>query len=177
MNLSQTELDTISSMEAMIEKRRKTAIRYEQSRVAPELLERIRRACVKGHSCKAIAKAYKVHISYVADIKEQFNPVHFKKVHLTLVERNVLAHKMERDGLTRPDISKQLDLPLVTINAIMNNAPPPYLDQQMRPWREVLENLTSPKYLEYPVYLPDSQPYRIKKIVTNTRLVMRSGVC
>lgn len=66
----------------------------EESRLTPDQILKIKRACIQGHSAKAITAAFNVSLAYVLKVKRTHNPQKYQKSPLTLPEKGVLAKQM-----------------------------------------------------------------------------------
>lgn len=71
-----------------------------EKKLTIDQIVQVKRACVMGHSAKAICNAFNVSLAYALKMKREYNPVKHQKVPLALPEKVVLIQQMKQDGLT-----------------------------------------------------------------------------
>ena len=148
----------------------------DESRLTPDQILKIKRACIQGHSAKAICGAFNVSLAYVLRVKRTHNPQKYQKSPLTLPEKGVLAKQMQEDGLSLSRMSELLGLSSKTISLLLSAESPRYLVDQMLPYDVVLQNLRSARYVESPVYKEGTSKHRVRLIVSEARQQARQMI-
>ncbi|MDI7419081.1 hypothetical protein [Cronobacter turicensis] len=148
----------------------------DESRLTPDQILKIKRACIQGHSAKAICDAFKVSMAYVLKLKREYNPKKYQKTPLTLVEKAVLAKQMGEDGLTVQTMAELLGINVKTAQMLLNIPSPRYLVDQMLPYDDVLANLRSARYVANPVYKLGTNMRKVRLIVSSERQALRQVI-
>lgn len=145
----------------------------DEKKLTTDQIVQIRRACVMGHSAKAICAAFKVSLAYALKMKREYNPVKYQKVPLTLPEKVVMIQQMNQDGLPDQMIGEMLGINIKTVETLSQVTPVRYLVEQMLPYDQVLANLRAPRYVANPVYKLGTSMTRVRKIISAGRKELR----
>lgn len=148
----------------------------DESHLTTEQIFKIRRACIQGHSAKAIQKAFNVSLAYVLKVKRNHNPKKYQKTPLTLAEKGVMAKQMEADGLSLSKMAELLGINSKMVSLLLTQPSPRYLVEQMLPYDQVLQNLRSARYVENPVYKEGTNKRRVRLIVSEARQQTRQVI-
>ncbi|MBN3123221.1 hypothetical protein [Pectobacterium brasiliense] len=148
----------------------------DERRLTDDQIVQIKRACVMGHSAKAIRDAFGVSIAYVMKQKRTYNPKKYQKIPMTLVEKSVLAKQMRADSLSATQMGELLGISSRTAAALADISSPGYLVDQMLPYDVVLSNLRCARYVENPVYKPDTRMWKVRLLVSSARQQIRHAI-
>lgn len=148
----------------------------DEAHLTPDLILKIKRACIQGHSAKAIQTAFNVTLAYVLKVKRNHNPQKYQKTPLTLAEKGILAKQMEADGLSLSKMAELLGINSKTVSLLLTQPSPRYLAEQMLPYDVVLANLRSARYVENPVYKEDTNKRRVRLLVSEARQQTRQVI-
>lgn len=148
----------------------------DESHLTPEQILKIKRACIQGHSAKAIQAAFNVSLAYVLKVKRSHNPQKYQKTPLTLAEKGVMAKQMEADGLSLSKMAELLGINSKMVSLLLTQPSPRYLVEQMLPYDQVLQNLRSARYVENPVYKEGTNKRRVRLIVSEARQQTRQAI-
>ncbi|WP_213198924.1 hypothetical protein [Klebsiella aerogenes] len=148
----------------------------DEKKLTTDQIVQIKRACVMGHSAKAICAAFNVSLAYALKMKREYNPVRYQKVPLTLPEKVVLIRQMEQDNLTPEMMGEMLGINVVTVQTLTKVNPARYLVDQMLPYDQVLANLRAPRYVANPVYRLGTNMTRVRRIIRAGRQQLRTVI-
>lgn len=148
----------------------------DENRLNPDVILKIRRACIQGHSAKAIVNAFNVSLSYVLKVKREYNPGKYQKTPLTLVEKVVLIKQMQEDNLTLDAMGEMLGVNIKTVETLLNVASPKYLVDQILHYTDVIRNLRCSRYIANPVYKIGTRMRRVQLIVSSGRKELRQVI-
>ena len=148
----------------------------DESHLTPDQILKIKRACIQGHSAKAIIAAFNVSLAYVLRVKRSHNPMKYQKTPLTLPEKAVLAQQMDADNLSVDKMAELLGINSKMVSLLLTQPSPYYLVEQMLPYDQVLQNLRSARYVESPVYKKGTSMRRVRLIVSEARQQARQAI-
>ncbi|WP_371197445.1 hypothetical protein [Klebsiella aerogenes] len=148
----------------------------DEKRLTVDQIVQIKRACVIGHSAKAICAAFGVSLAYALKMKRDFNPLKYQKVPLTLPEKAVMIQQMKADNLPDQMIGEMLGINIKTVEMLSRVNPARYLVDQMLPYDQVLANLRAPRYVANPVYKLGTSMTRVRKIIRAGRQQLRTVI-
>lgn len=148
----------------------------DEKKLTTDQIVQIKRACVMGHSAKAICAAFNVSLAYALKMKREYNPVRYQKVPLTLPEKVVLIRQMEQDNLTPEMMGEMLGINVETVQTLAKVNPARYLVDQMLPYDQVLANLRAPRYVANPVYRLGTNMTRVRRIIRAGRQQLRTVI-
>ncbi|KAA6103352.1 MULTISPECIES: hypothetical protein [unclassified Pantoea] len=174
-NLTEQEEEKIAQMALKLKSKSKDKQnlkpKYKQgvSTLTPEQLVKIRRACVLGHSARAISDAFKVPVSFVLEEKKIFDPKKYQKEPLCLVHKGLMSQQMAKEGYGISEISQEMGLHSRMIEKLLRIKLPEYLEQQMLTWDVVLRNLRSSRYVENPIWKDDTVKSKIPGLIAQGR--------
>ena len=148
----------------------------DEKNLTTDQIIRIKRACVLGHSAKAICAAFNVSLAYALRMKREYNPAKYQKVALTLPEKAVMIQQMKADNLPDQMIGEMLGINIKTVETLARVAPARYLVDQMLPYDQVLANLRSARYVANQVYKLGTSMTRVRKIISAGRKELRTVI-
>ncbi|HCB2205475.1 TPA: hypothetical protein MYR09_000460 [Citrobacter farmeri] len=148
----------------------------DEKKLTTDQIVQIKRACVMGHSAKAICSAFNVSLAYALKMKREYNPVKYQKAVLTLPEKAVMIQQMKADNLPDQMIGEMLGINVKTVQTLTRVAPARYLVDQMLPYDQVLANLRAPRYVANPVYKLGTSMTRVRKIISAGRKELRTVI-
>ncbi len=144
----------------------------DEKRLTVDQIVQIKRACMMGHSTKAICAAFGVSLAYALKMKREYNPLKYQKVPLTLPEKAVMIQQMKADNL--PD--QMIGINVVTVKTLSKVNPARYLVDQMLPYDQILQNLRAPRYVANPVYKLGTSMIRVRRIISAGRKELRTVI-
>ncbi|EKM3053707.1 hypothetical protein QMS71_08695 [Cronobacter sakazakii] len=148
----------------------------DEKKLTTDQIVQIKRACVMGHSAKAITHAFGVSLAYALKMKREYNPVKYQKAVLTLPEKAVMIQQMKADNLTPEMMGELLGINIKTVETLSRVNPARYLVDQMLPYDQVLANLRAPRYVANPVYKLGTSMTRVRKIIRAGRQQLRTVI-
>ncbi|MHA1139632.1 hypothetical protein [Enterobacter mori] len=148
----------------------------DEKKLTTDQIVQIKRACVMGHSAKAICAAFKVSLAYALKMKREYNPVKYQKAVLTLPEKAVMIQQMKADNLPDSMIGEMLGINIKTVETLSQVTLAKYLADQMLPYDQVLANLRAPRYVANPVYKLGTSMTRVRKIISAGRKELRTVI-
>lgn len=148
----------------------------DEKKLTTDQIVQIKRACVMGHSAKAICAAFNVSLAYALKMKREYNPVKYQKVALTLPEKVVMIQQMKADNLPDQMIGEMLGINVKTVQTLARVNPARYLVDQMLPYDQILQNLRAPRYVANPVYKLGTSMTRVRKIISAGRKELRTVI-
>lgn len=148
----------------------------DEKRLTVDQIVQIKRACVMGHSAKAICAAFGVSLAYALKMKREYNPLKYQKVPLTLPEKAVMIQQMKADNLPDQMIGEMLGINVVTVKTLSKVNPARYLVDQMLPYDQILQNLRAPRYVANPFYKLGTSMIRVRRIISAGRKELRTVI-
>lgn len=148
----------------------------DEKKLTTDQIVQIKRACVMGHSAKAITRAFNVSLAYALKMKREYNPVKYQKAVLTLPEKAVMIQQMKADNLPDQMIGEMLGINIKTVETLARVNPARYLVDQMLPYDQILQNLRAPRYVANPVYKLGTNMSRVRRIISAGRKELRTVI-
>ncbi len=129
--------------------------------LSPAQVDTIRRACIWGYEPHEIVSMYPyATLAFVLDQRKKFNHKLRRRFQISLNCKIAMCHCMSRDGKSKREIAKLLEVNTQTVNRwITDHQYPEKLVSRMRHWSEILESLHGPRPLNVssPIYKPTSK--------------------